>query len=386
MKILWLTWKDRAHPLAGGAEIVNEELAKRLAKNGHEVLFLVGGYPGGTKREERDGFTVVRVGGRLGVYFMAYRYYKKNLADWPDLVVDEVNTIPFFASLYVKQKNILFIHQLAREIWFYEMFFPLSLVGYLLEPLYLRLLASRVGKKPDLTEAPQVVTVSQSSKRDLMRHGFKPEHVSIISEGIELEPLSSSDFSHLSSGKLSTLASAPRLLALGSIRPMKKTLDIVKAFEHLKPKVPSATLVVAGNADGAYGAKVAAHIRRSPYANDIEVLGGVTREQKIALLKSCHLLLATSLKEGWGLVVTEANSQGTPAVVYDADGLRDSVRNGETGLICKENTPQSLALKIEEAITNPATYESLREEAWRWSQEITFEKSYTQFAEILNHA
>ncbi len=47
MKILWLTWKDIKHPLAGGAEVVNEELAKRLAKDGHEVLFLVGGFEGG---------------------------------------------------------------------------------------------------------------------------------------------------------------------------------------------------------------------------------------------------------------------------------------------------------------------------------------------------
>ena len=39
MKILWLTWKDRKNPLAGGAEVVNEELAKRLVKDGHEVIF-----------------------------------------------------------------------------------------------------------------------------------------------------------------------------------------------------------------------------------------------------------------------------------------------------------------------------------------------------------
>ena len=39
MRILWLTWKDKKNPLAGGAEVVNEELAKRLADDGHEVFF-----------------------------------------------------------------------------------------------------------------------------------------------------------------------------------------------------------------------------------------------------------------------------------------------------------------------------------------------------------
>ena len=178
MKILWLTWKDKKNPLAGGAEVVNEELAKRLVTDGHEVIFLVGGFTGGTSEETKDGFKIIRCGNRWSVYFKAYQYYKKNLKDWSDLVIDEVNTIPFFAKFYVKQKNILFVHQLCRQIWFYQMFFPLSLVGYLLEPIYLWLLRDR-----------KVITVSESTKRDLIKFGFKKENISIISEGIEIEPV-----------------------------------------------------------------------------------------------------------------------------------------------------------------------------------------------------
>ncbi|HAO64415.1 TPA: glycosyltransferase family 1 protein, partial [Candidatus Taylorbacteria bacterium] len=137
MKILWFTWKDRKNPLAGGAEVVNEQLAKRLAADGHEVIFLVGGFEGFSQEEVVDGFKIIRVGGKWSVYFKACQYYKKHLKDWPDLVIDEVNTIPFFTKFYTKQKNILFVHQLCREIWFYQMFFPFSLVGYLIETLYL---------------------------------------------------------------------------------------------------------------------------------------------------------------------------------------------------------------------------------------------------------
>ena len=49
-------------------------------------------------------------------------------------------------------------------------------------------------------------------------------------------------------------------------------------------------------------------------------------------MAEAHVLLMTSVREGWGLVVTEANACGTPAVVYNVPGLRDSVRNEETGL------------------------------------------------------
>ena len=63
MKILWFTWKDRKNPLAGGAEVVNEELAKRLVVDGHEVIFLVGSFTGAAQEEQKDGYKIIRVGG-----------------------------------------------------------------------------------------------------------------------------------------------------------------------------------------------------------------------------------------------------------------------------------------------------------------------------------
>jgi glycogen synthase len=103
VKILWLTWKDSKHPHAGGAEVVSSELAKRLVKAGHEVTFVTSGYKGASQTDSIDGYSIVRVGGRFTVYWQAYRYIKKNLADWPDFVVEEINTIPsvMFSSLSI---------------------------------------------------------------------------------------------------------------------------------------------------------------------------------------------------------------------------------------------------------------------------------------------
>jgi glycosyltransferase involved in cell wall biosynthesis len=368
MKILWLTWKDMRHPLAGGAEVVNEELARRLAQDGHEVRFVVGGFGGGAPQEERDGFSIVRLGGRYSVYWRAWRYYKAHMREWPDIVIDEMNTVPFFAKWYARQRVLLFVHQLCRQIWFYQMRAPASLVGYLLEPLYLRALA---------WGGQEAVTVSESTKRDLMRYGFVPGRISIISEGIELEPVRD-----LSMEKYPD----PTILALGAIRPMKCTDRIVRAFELLKRLVPNARLVVAGAGEGPYAARVARMIEQSPYRADIECLGKVSGEKKLELLQKSHIIAVTSVKEGWGLIVTEANSQGTPAAVYDVDGLRDSVRDGVTGLVCAQNTPQSLAASMNMLLTNPKRYARLRQAGWEWSREITFERSYAQFKEILQHA
>lgn len=364
MKILWFTWKDKKNPLAGGAEIVNEELAKRLAADGHEVVFIVSGYEMAVAEEIVDGYKIVRLGNRWTVYFAAWRYYLQNMQGWADLVIDEVNTIPFMAKFYVRERNILFVHQLCRQIWFYEMFFPLSLIGYLLEPIYLWLLRDR-----------KVITVSESTKNDLLRFGFKKENIEIISEGIEIKPVENLD-SVVKFPK-------PTMLALGALRSMKRTLDIVKAFEIAKQKISDLELVIAGSADNKYGQKVLNKIITSPYRDSIKYLGKVSLEKKIELMQRAHLLCVASVKEGWGLIVTEANSQGTPAVVYDVDGLRDSVKYDETGMICDENNPVDMAGNIVELLNDKGRYERLRLNAWEWSKEINFENSYRDFINII---
>lgn len=393
MKILWMSWKDLTHPLAGGAELVNEELAKRLVADGYEVIFLVGGYKGCKDEETINGYKVVRLGNRLTVYIKAWLYYRKNLKGWGDLVIDELNTVPFFAKFYVKERNILFVHQLCREIWFYQLPKIIAWVGYIVEPVYLRLLTDR-----------KVITVSESTKADLMRFGFRAENISIISEGIEITPIVSLEVkgdrekvkgSFLAPGKYKV----PTLLSLGSIRPMKRTLDQIKAFEILKVKgekakgerrkgkgmdLSTVRLIVAGDNTGSYAENVLKYIANSRYRDEIEVLGKVGKNKKIELMQKCHLLMATSIKEGWCLVVTEANSQGTPAVVYDVDGLRDSVKNDTTGSVVKP-TSDAMAEGITTLLNDKVTYNKLRKNAHNFSKSITFENCYRGFLEVIRY-
>lgn len=364
MKILWLTWKDRKHPLAGGAEVVNEELVKRLVADGHKVIFIVGGFKGSVREEIVNGYRIVRLGNRYSVYWSTYRYYKKHLVGWADLVIDEVNTMPFFAKFYVREPNMLVVHMLCRKIWFYQMVFPLSLLGYLMEPLYLRLLKDR-----------RVITISESTKQDLMRNGFKLKQITIMSVGIELELIE-----RLEDVKKYV---QPTLLSLGAIRPMKRTADQIKAFELAKSKVKNLKLKVAGDASGEYGKRILKIVAGSPYANDIEYLGRVTNETRKVLMQKCHLIMVTSVKEGWGLIVTEAASQGTPAVVYNVDGLRDSVQHNKGGLVCTNNTPADLATNIAFLLNDVKHYNKIRNAAWEQSKKITFEKNYIDFKEAL---
>lgn len=360
MKILWMTWKDCENPHAGGAELINEEIARRLTRDGHEVILITAGFNGAEGEIEKNGYKVIRLGNRYTVYWQAYRYYKKNLQGWADLVIDEMNTVPFFCKWYVKEQNIILSYQLCREIWFYQLHFPFSLIGYILEPIYLRMLNDRF-----------VITESQSAKLDMMRYGFKKENITVIPVGISLTPVNS----------LAEVVKYPNptVLSLGSFRPMKRTLDQIRAYEIAKKSIPNLQLKIAGSALDGYGKKILNYLSSHKYKKDIEYLGRINENQKKELLQKSHLILVTSKKEGWGLIVSEANSQGTPAIVYEVDGLRDSVKNKITGIICEENTPESVASEILKQFNSPKEYQKIQESAWTWSKELTFENCYQHF-------
>ncbi len=164
---------------------------------------------------------------------------------------------------------------------------------------------------------------------------------------------------------------------------MKRTDHIVRAFEIAKASIPDLRLIVAGRPTGLYGAKVLRMIKESRFAESITYIGSVDEAKKIELMQRSHVLAVTSVKEGWGLVVTEANSQGTPAVVYNVDGLRDSVKDQETGLIVANNSPKDLSDSVVKLLQDASRYERLRTNAWQWSKEINFGRSFDQLKVIL---
>ena len=367
MKILWLAWKDYTHPERGGAEVVLRELMQRQVAEGHTVALVTARHAGAAKHEILDGIQVIRVGGNRFVHpLLALAYYLAHMRSKFDLVIETVNTAPYFSLLFRgRARAVAFYHQLARDIWFLETKPPLSYIGYyILEPIATWLLAQ--AKTP-------LVTISNSTKRDLMRFGWDEQRAHIISEGIEIEPVAD----------LATVKKygQPTMLALGAMRGMKRNMDLVEAFEIAKEMVPGLKFKIAGDASNVYGQQVLQRIKRSRYASDIEYLGRVSRKQKIELMQRSHVLASAAIKEGWGLTITEAASQGTPSVVYDADGLRDSVVHYQTGLVTTR-TPAAMAQGIVDLLTDRSLYTKLQQNGWEWSKQITFDQSYKDFKQI----
>jgi glycosyltransferase involved in cell wall biosynthesis len=318
LRVLILNWKDTAHPLAGGAEVFTEELAEQLALRGHEVTVFAAAVAGRPGRETRSGFEVVRSGGRLGVYRAARRFWSGQPAGGYDVVVDEINTRPFLTPRWIRDTPVVaLIHQLAREIWSYETPFPVSVVGrHVLEPWWLR--AYR--------DVP-AMTVSASSAESLRRyHGWR--NVTVIPEG---------STPHLVPDV--PKEDDPTIVFLARLVAMKRPEDAVEAFRILTETFPRARLWMIG--DGPLSTRL-----RAAASPGVTFLGRVGQDELRERLARAHVLVATSVREGWGLNVSEAAACGTPSIGYAVPGLVDSIP--ASGGLLVDPAPSALAVALRE--------------------------------------
>ena len=113
--------------------------------------------------------------------------------------------------------------------------------------------------------------------------------------------------------------------------------------------------------------------------------GRVPEARRNELLQRAEVLCTSPLREGWGLVVTEANAMGTPVIGYDVPGLRDALAF-QNGWLCA-CTPEKMAERLEEVhrlwSAEPAAYEALRRRCLDSAREFTFDRSYRQFTDVL---
>ena len=308
LRILIFNWRDLAHPQAGGAEVYTHRVAEEWLKMGHEVTLFCASIVGKPERETVNGLRIIRRGSKYSVYREAKKYYLKEAKGNFDLIIDEVNTRPFGVARWATDVNVVaLIHQVCKEIWFYQFPFPLALVGrYLLEPYWLS----------HLRDVP-TITVSNSSKVSLETYGLRKIYV--VPEGFNFERF------RIKFEK----ESVPTLVFLGRLSANKRPADAIRAFQHLQKSLPNAVLWVIGS-----GPEEKA--LRKTKLEGVFFLGSLSESEKFEKLSRAHALIVTSVREGWGLVVTEAAAMGTPTIAYRIPGLIDSVE-ASNGILSEPN-------------------------------------------------
>lgn len=354
MRLLFLNWRDIRSPRAGGAEVLTHEIARRLVAAGHSVTWFTSGNDGLAAEEDIDGVHVVRRGTEATTRLYAPSYVRRS---W-DVVVEEINTLPYFSHFLARCPVALLMPQLAREVWWYEAPKFVAPIGHLIEPWYLR--AYR--------DVP-AITISASTRDDLRSLGFRAP-VWIVPVGVAAPPLAS----------LRTTKQRGRLIIVGRLVPSKRVDHAIRSLALVKNRLPDAELIVVG--EGPERAQLELLAKDLGVDESVTFAGQVDEARKNHLLRQSDLLVACSAREGWGLTVTEAARQGTPAIAYGVPGLRDSIIDGRTGLLT-EPQPEALAAAVHRVLDDAGLYGRLRRSAWELGARFSWDRSALAFERAL---
>jgi glycosyltransferase involved in cell wall biosynthesis len=166
------------------------------------------------------------------------------------------------------------------------------------------------------------VVLSESTKADLLSLGFRDDRVAVVPPGIDSP-----------SGPPDTETEPGLLVYVGRVAPSKGVGDLLRALALVRAHGVDARLQVVGRGPRTETETLSGLVNELGVEDSVTFRGFVDEGEKERLLARASLVLMASVREGWGLSVTEANAVGTPAVVYDRPGLRDSTVHEQSGLV-----------------------------------------------------
>ena len=364
VNILSLSWRDINSPKAGGAEVQTHGILKHLNSEKYNVVHLSPMFEGANPDEVIDGVRYIRYGNSITVILCAFFLYIREHFSI-DYVIDECNTHRFFTPFYVsKKKRIFLIYQLTREIWYINVKFPINYIGYFLENAMLKIYKNT-----------RTITESQSTKNDLMNVGFPQDGIKIIHIGLN-------EVIEGCACKKSQKESKPTFIYVGRYSAYKGIDVCIEAFTLVKSKMPDARLWIVGKKDETFVNQYIVPLCKkndlvlsdNVENGDIVLWGFVDEIKKYELMQRAHLLLFPSLREGWGIIVTEAARLGTPSLVSNAHGCIDAVDFGKAGFICKQRTATAYAGKMLEILNDLPQYTNIQSAAVTFATEFEWNK------------
>ncbi len=369
MNILLLNWRDVWHPKSGGAEIVTFEHAKRWAFAGHNVTWLTSAYNGSTADTVCDKVHVKHRFGSLSIYCYVPLYLMLHGNKY-DVIVDEIHGIPFFSPLFTRKPVIAFIHEVADEIWDYMYPFPINHIGRWFESIFFRL----YRKNYFWTDAPSTI-------EELIKRGIQKSLCTAIPC-----PITVTDRSIIVQAKKMQKSDNPSFIFASRLVKMKGIEEVIKAFSFIVQQYSDARLTIIGSGEESYVRSLHNMVTDYGCSKNITFAGRVGEKEKFSLMAQSHILLHASVKEGWGLVVLEAASVGTPSVVYNVSGLRDIVHDRKTGVIVHTNSPRDMAKEALALYEDKKRYEQYQANAMKWEQSMVWDKVANESLSLIKKA
>ena len=357
MRILAVNWQDRENPQAGGAEFHFFEIFRRLVERGHAVTLVTSGFPGGAPGVTLDGIAVRRTGRRYTFALLGRRAVRDALLEggW-DVVVEDINKLPLYVPTLTALPAYVIVPHLFGLTAFREAPWPVAAAVWLAERPIPRWYARAAFH-----------AISLSTREDLVWRGVPPDRIRVIYPGV--------DATAFTPDPRVSRETVPTFLYVGRLKRYKGVHVAIDAIARARACGLALRLDIAGEGDDR--ARLEHRVRRAGLEDQVRLLGFVDEARKRDLMRRAWAVVFPSAKEGWGISNVEAAACGTPAVVSDSPGLRESVRDGETGLLVPHDDPSALADALLRLARDPGLVERLGGGARRFAEGLTWEAAAT---------
>ncbi|GAC1698835.1 MAG: glycosyltransferase family 4 protein [Gemmatimonadaceae bacterium] len=316
------------------------------------MTLLCSGWPGCAPRASIDGIGVHRVGTRQSFPLQARAYFRRHLSAMAhDVLVEDINKVPLYTTRWRARRVVALVPHLFGSTVFQELAPPLAGAVWLAE----RPLGRAYAGVP-------FEAISESTRDDLVRRGVPREKVEVIYPGIDTGWFTP----HAASR-----APRPAFAYLGRLKKYKGVQHVIRGFARLGHG--DATLDIAGAGD--FRPTLEALARSLDLGDRVRFLGRVGESEKRELLRRSWGMIFASPKEGWGITNLEAAACGTPVVASDSPGIRESVRDGETGFLVPHGEADAIARALGRLVESPALVAALGVAARRFAETFTWERA-----------
>ena len=407
MKIAIIT--SSFYPVLDGVTVAVYHRVQQLSKLGHEVKLFCPDYSiiediypnwqeytgemlPGVKVISLPSTESIALDFERDVTSKSYRIVTQQLSIFqPDIIhVDEAERLSFcFLKItgikFAKQHNIpcvAFFH--TNYLEYFDDYFQLPLGLNKLIKSFLNLIFTKIYNSYDLTLVSSKVTYKKLASR-----GIKNLRYAELL-GLDLEKFANrTKTPNLFSRQydIDNIENKIKLIFIGRLTPDKGWNFGLKAFTQLPPEiVAKIAFIIVGNGDlsdretAAYADRIQTELTK--LTSNVYLLGRVAPHLIPELLTNSDIFITNSEKETRGLAVIEACAAGIPIIAPNAGGIRDTIIDGENGLLYQPQNKEEFISKLIWLIKNDSLRNTIGRKAKESIQQLSWQQTTNNLIDI----
>lgn len=405
---------DLYYPMTNGVAVFAHNLAKGLARQGHEVLVICPSFNGKKHRVKRDGVTTLylrsirfpfypdqinevpngkeflglplpRLAYRHGLWITVdpYPEIKKALNRFrPDVIHNQTAEMVAIAVRRYAKKNEVALVSTGHA-------YPDNLTSQLrfLKPLkkpldkVLRTYMASFLKHSEYATMPTEMAIDDLVPKNRKRFDVTVEP---LSNGVDLSKFGPKKAPQRIYRKYHLPKDRPIVLYVGRVDPEKSISQVVTAFAEVLEEVPNALLVVVG--DGTDRRHLIDLAEALGITESVKFLGRVMMPDTAEIYRVATVFATASQTETQGIVLIEAAATGLPLVAVDAGAVRELCQHHKNGVLCQPGDVMEMAEALIEILTNEEKRQKYSEYSLKIAQKHDLNRTLQRFVEIYGEA